>query len=93
MIVIEWVTLATMLILVLALVLTAVRLVLGPSLADRVVALELIALIAVGIIIVYAVQVDRAAFLDVALVLALTAFMAAVGFARFLERGGSGDNE
>ncbi|SEO81845.1 multicomponent Na+:H+ antiporter subunit F [Aquisalimonas asiatica] len=90
---IEWVTLATMLILVLALVLTAVRLVLGPSLADRVVALELIALIAVGIIIVYAVQVDRAAFLDVALVLALTAFMAAVGFARFLERGGSGDNE
>lgn len=90
---IEWVTLATMLILVLALVLTFVRLVLGPSLADRVVALELIALIAVGIMIVYAVQVGRAAFLDVALVLALTAFMAAVGFARFLERGGTGNNE
>ncbi|MFV8836053.1 monovalent cation/H+ antiporter complex subunit F [Aquisalimonas sp. APHAB1-3] len=90
---IEWVTLATMLILVLALVLTFVRLVVGPSLADRVVALELIALIAVGIMIVYAIQVERAAFLDVALVLALTAFMAAVGFARFLERGGSGHNE
>ena len=90
---IEWVTLITMLILVLALVLTSARLAMGPSLADRVVALELIALIAVGIMIVYAVQVERAAFLDVALVLALTAFMAAVGFARFLERGGTGDNE
>ena len=87
----EWVAVATLLILVLALALTGVRLVLGPSLADRVVALELIALIAVAIMIVYAIQVGRPAFMDVALVLALTAFMAAVGFARFLERGGNTD--
>jgi multicomponent Na+:H+ antiporter subunit F len=30
----------------------------------------------------------RAPFLDVAMVLALTAFLAAVGFARYLEKGG-----
>ncbi|QIT54811.1 pH regulation protein F [Aquisalimonas sp. 2447] len=87
----EWVAVATLLILVLALALTGVRLVLGPSLADRVVALELIALIAVAIMVVYAIQVGRPAFMDVALVLALTAFMATVGFARFLERGGKTD--
>ena len=87
----EWVAVATLLILVLSLALTGVRLVIGPSLADRVVALELIALIAVAIMIVYAIQVGRPAFMDVALVLALTAFMATVGFARFLERGGKAD--
>ena len=87
----EWVAVAMLLILVLALALTGVRLVLGPSLADRVVALELIALIAVAIMVVYAIQVGRPAFMDVALVLALTAFMATVGFARFLERGGKTD--
>ncbi|WP_290652771.1 monovalent cation/H+ antiporter complex subunit F [Aquisalimonas sp.] len=88
---IEWAVVATLLILALALVLTTARLFIGPSLADRVVALELIALIAVGIMLAYAIQVDRPAFMDVALVLALTAFMAAVGFARLLERGGSSD--
>jgi multicomponent Na+:H+ antiporter subunit F len=36
--------------------------------------------------------VNVAHFMDVALVLALTGFMAAVGFARFLERGGSRDD-
>ncbi len=90
---IEWALILTLLTLVLAMALAFVRLMLGPSLADRVVALELIALIAVAIIVVYAMQVGRAAFLDVALVLALTAFMAAVGFARFLERGGGSDHE
>ena len=89
---IEWITATTLVMLSLALVLTGVRLGMGPSLADRVVALELIALIAVAIMLTYAIQVGRPAFMDVALVLALTAFMAAVGFARFLERGG-GQNE
>lgn len=88
---IEWVTVVTLLLLTLALVLTVVRLILGPSLADRVVALELLALIAVAYIIAYAVQAGRPAFMDVALVLALTGFMATVGFARFLERGGKSD--
>lgn len=88
---IEWATILTLLLLTLALALTVVRLVLGPSLADRVVALELISLIAVSFIVTYAIQVDRAPFMDVALVLALTGFMATVGFARFLERGGNPD--
>ncbi|WP_435372995.1 monovalent cation/H+ antiporter complex subunit F [Aquisalimonas lutea] len=88
---IEWATIITLMLLTLALALTVVRLILGPSLADRVVALELISLIAVSFIITYAIQVGRAPFMDVALVLALTGFMATVGFARFLERGGHTD--
>ncbi|MEX2515736.1 MAG: monovalent cation/H+ antiporter complex subunit F [Gammaproteobacteria bacterium] len=84
-----WVINTAFLLLSLALVLAFVRLVLGPSLPDRVVALELIAAVTMALIITYAIQTDVSHFMDVALVLALTGFMAAVGFSRFLERGGS----
>ncbi|KAA0874236.1 pH regulation protein F [Nitrincola tapanii] len=69
-------------------ILVFVRLMIGPTLPDRVVALELLASIMVGMIGAYAIYTNRTGFLDVAIVMALTAFLAAVGFARFLERGG-----
>jgi multicomponent Na+:H+ antiporter subunit F len=72
------------LLLSLALLGALVRLVRGPTLPDRVVALELMASLTVAFIGVYALSNDRTAFLDVAMVLALTA----VGFARYLEKGG-----
>lgn len=75
-----------------ALLLSGVRLVIGPSLADRVVALELFASLTLGVIGVYAVASGRTAFLDVAMVLALTAFLAAIAFARYLEKRGAGDD-
>ena len=76
----------------LALCLAFVRLFRGPSLPDRVVALELFSSILVGIIGVVAIATDVASLLDVAIVMALMAFMATIGFARFLERGGPRDD-
>ena len=76
------------LLLSLALLCALVRLVRGPTLPDRVVALELMASLTVAFIGVYALSNDRTAFLDVAMVLTLTAFLTAVGFARYLEKGG-----
>jgi multicomponent Na+:H+ antiporter subunit F len=67
-------------------VLTVVRLVIGPSVADRVVALELINLLAIGIITAFALAVEQTEFFDIAVVIALASFMATVGFARYLER-------
>lgn len=67
------------------------RLIMGPSLPDRVVALELIASIVVGMIAVHTVATGVTPFLDVATVMALMAFLAAIGFARFLEEGGRRD--
>ena len=75
-----------------SLVLAFVRLAKGPMLPNRVVALELIASILVGFIGVYAIQTGVDHFIDVAIVLALLAFMAAVGFARYLEKGGPRDD-
>jgi len=71
----------------LALLFAFIRLTRGPSLPDRVVALELIASVVVGYAGVHAIDTSVSSLLDVAIVIALTAFLAAIGFARFVERG------
>ncbi|PRY71668.1 monovalent cation/H+ antiporter complex subunit F [Halomonas ventosae] len=86
------VILVSLAVMALALCLAFVRLFRGPSLPDRVVALELFSSILVGIIGVVAIATDVPSLLDVAIVMALMAFMATIGFARFLERGGPRDD-
>ncbi len=76
----------------LAMALAFIRLVKGPMLPNRVVALELIASIVVGFIAAYSVLTGVDDFIDVAIVMALLAFLAAIGFARYLERGGPRDD-
>jgi multicomponent Na+:H+ antiporter subunit F len=63
-----------------------VRIVRGPTLPDRVVALDLMATLAMGFIALYAVTTDQVIFLDVAIVLALIAFLGTVAFAHFIEK-------
>jgi multicomponent Na+:H+ antiporter subunit F len=75
-------------ILVVAVVLAFIRLARGPSLPDRAVALDLVATIVIGLIGVYAVMTSEARFLDLAVVLALIAFLGTVAFARFIAKGG-----
>ncbi|MCH4564097.1 MULTISPECIES: monovalent cation/H+ antiporter complex subunit F [Halomonas] len=86
------VILLSLVVMALALCLAFVRLFRGPSLPDRVVALELFSSMIVGIIGVVAIATDVPSLLDVAIVMALMAFMATIGFARFLERGGPRDD-
>ena len=75
-------------VLVVALFLAFIRLVRGPSLPDRVVALDLCGTVVVGMIAVQAILVDQRVLLDVAIGLALVAFLGTVAFARYVERGG-----
>jgi len=72
-----------------SLVLVTGRLLVGPSLSDRVVALDMLSFIAVGVIAVYTIATGAAVMLDAALVLALVAFLGTVAFARFVERNPS----
>ena len=74
--------------LVLALLLTFVRLVRGPHLLDRVVALDLGSIVIVGMIAVHAIMTEQSVLLDVAIALALVAFIGTVAFARYVARGG-----
>jgi multicomponent Na+:H+ antiporter subunit F len=72
--------------LVLAAALAVVRLVRGPGLPDRVVALDFLAVALVSFCGLLALRTGVRALLDVALVLALVGFLATVAFARFAER-------
>ena len=63
-----------------------VRMVRGPSLADRVVALDMLTLLMVAFAGVYVVATGKSAFLDVAIALALIGFLGTVAFARYAER-------
>lgn len=65
------------------------RLVRGPSLPDRVVALDLMATLVIGIVAVYSVATGQSAYLDVAIILALIAFLGTVAFAYYIQRGES----
>ncbi len=63
-----------------------IRLTRGPSLPDRVIALDLISVLAMGYIIVYAVRFNQPNFIDVAIILALITFVGTIAFAYYLER-------
>ncbi|MCG8668518.1 MAG: monovalent cation/H+ antiporter complex subunit F [Pseudomonadales bacterium] len=88
----EWVIEIVYLLLSVSLLLAFVRLAKGPSLPDRVVALELIASIVAGMVGVHAIDTGISAYLDIAIVLAITAFLAAIGFARFIQVRGMHDD-
>lgn len=70
----------------LALALGFVRLLKGPTLADRVVALDLVTMLLVVALTLFAMWSGEAAYLDAALPLALVAFLATVAFARYIDR-------
>jgi multicomponent Na+:H+ antiporter subunit F len=78
-----------LIILATALLLALVRLARGPATADRVVALDLMATIAVGFAAVYAIAWDAAYLLDIGVVVAIIAFVGTVAFARIVARGES----
>jgi multicomponent Na+:H+ antiporter subunit F len=62
-----------------------VRVVIGPSLPDRVLALDLIGLLSVSLIALYAIASGQSLFLDAAIALALISFLGTVAFSRFIE--------
>jgi multicomponent Na+:H+ antiporter subunit F len=62
------------------------RLVVGPSLPDRVVAVDLIGFLAVGIICVFSIVTQRSELIGVAVVAALILFLGTAAFAIYLDR-------
>ena len=77
---------AALILLTIALALGIVRLVLGPTLADRVLALDLITTLAMGFIAVFAIRTGFSLYLDIAIAIALLGFLSTVALARYLLR-------
>lgn len=65
---------------------TFIRLLKGPTLPDRVVAIDLIGVLMVCILVVTAGATGHLAFLDVGMVVALISFVGTVAYSRYIER-------
>ncbi len=78
-------------ILILSELMVFVRFLKGPSVIDRVVALDLIVTIGIGIISIYSMITDTSNFLDIAMILALIAFLGTVAFSYYLEKRNKND--
>ncbi len=70
----------------LALALATVRIVRGPTDADRIVALDVFLAAGVALAVAASLLTARTVFLDVAIGLALVGFVGTVGWARLVER-------
>jgi multisubunit Na+/H+ antiporter MnhF subunit len=64
------------------------RALLGPSLADRVIALDGLVVTVVAVTVVLAIRDDSPRFLDLTLAVAFVGFVSATSAARFIERRG-----
>lgn len=71
-------------ILSLAFLITLVRIAIGPTLPDRVLALDMLVSIGIGYIAVIAIKTGFPLYLDVAIALGLVGFLATVAFARYI---------
>ncbi len=67
---------------------TVMRVIVGPTLPDRIIALDLLVAAAIGFIAILAIKTGFTLYLDIAIALGLVGFLATVAFARFvLNRG------
>lgn len=69
-----------------SLVLAALRLFRGPTAADRVLAIDLLAVVSAAAMLIHAIDTDRPMFIDVIVVLGVVVFFGTVALARTLSR-------
>lgn len=67
------------------------RIVRGPTLADRILALDMLAVLGIGFIATVGIMTRFYLYVDIAIALGLVGFLATVAFARFLLHRGEGD--
>lgn len=84
--ILETAVLLSFILLIAAMVLTFYRLIKGPTLPDRVVALDLFVNLTIGMIFTIVIYTNKTVFLDAAVFIALIAFLATTAISRFLRR-------
>ena len=67
--------------------LSMLRLVMGPSVGDRILALDTMVVNAIGLIVLLGIAQGTAIYFEVALIIAMLGFVSTVAYARFLLRG------
>ncbi len=62
-----------------------IRVVRGPSVADRIVAIDILGILIIGICAILAIALDRSYFIDIGIAWGLQSFIGAMALAKFLE--------
>lgn len=81
---VSYATIVASVILSAAFLMTVYRVIIGPTLPDRVIAMDMLVGIAIGFIAVIAIRSSFNLYIDIAIALALVGFLATVAFARFI---------
>lgn len=86
----DWAVQIALVLLSLAFLVTVFKVIQGPTLPDRILALDMLVATAVGFIAAIGIKTGFTLYLDIAITLGLVGFLATVAFARFvLARGRS----
>lgn len=64
------------------------RLVIGPSIADRVTAFDVLTSVVIGMLAVFAISTGNHLYIDVILIMSLVVFLGAIAFAYYLKKRG-----
>ncbi len=62
------------------------RLLIGPTLPDRIIVLDLVASLVMGLVLVFAAKSGKTVYLNAVVVIALLSFMSNIAFAKYLRR-------
>lgn len=66
---------------------TFLRIVIGPTFPDRVIAMDVIGVNIISVIAIISIFFNTKAYLDVILILGILAFISTIAFSKFIERG------
>ncbi len=70
-----------------AIAITLIRVIIGPSLPDRIISLDMIGVQIVSSLAILSIILHTHAFFEVILVLAILAFIGTIAFSKYIERG------
>lgn len=70
-----------------AIAITFIRIIIGPTFSDRVIGMDVIGVNLISAIAIVSLIFQTRAFLEVILVLGILAFISTIAFSKFLERG------
>ncbi len=68
-----------------ALVLASARLLKGPSVNDRIAAMDVIAIVVMGFVLVYSVMINNSIYFDIPVIISLISFIGTVAVSSYLK--------
>ncbi|URN96489.1 MAG: Na(+)/H(+) antiporter subunit F1 [Candidatus Pristimantibacillus lignocellulolyticus] len=79
--------LLAMFLLSISLIITLYRIIKGPTIHDRILALDSIAYIIIGIVAILSIHLNSHAYFETILLIGILAFLSTIALSRYMERG------